>query len=100
MSDAPSSTQAHKSHKAPKAGRKAVKKELRHKEKHGISLDKHNSKAFAFSNGVAASTKLRKSLDIVQKRLHVKIENRTYYEPPPKLVAVVGPPKVCLTSTH
>lgn len=92
MSDS-TNKQTHKSYKGPRAGVKADKKDVKEKKKLGLSNERHNSKAFAFSNGIAQSGKLRHSLDLAQKRLHVKIENRTYGEPPPKLVAVVGPPQ-------
>jgi ribosome biogenesis protein BMS1 len=34
--------------------------------------------------------------DLDQKRLHVPLADRSLLEPPPVLIAVVGPPKVCL----
>lgn len=36
---------------------------------------------------------MRQSADNEQLRLHAPIPKRTYGEPPPKVVAIVGPPK-------
>ena len=84
--------QAHKTHKAPRAGRKAEKKDAVKKKKLGISKDKTNNRAFAYNQGEALAQKLRRTLDMQETKLHAKIDNRTYGEPPPKVVAVVGPP--------
>jgi ribosome biogenesis protein BMS1 len=36
----------------------------------------------------------RRNMDIQEKRFHVPLVDRTPIEPPPIVVAVVGPPKV------
>lgn len=74
-------------------GRKAEKK----KNKQPIDLDdkKHkNPKAFAFNSAIRAERKFRRKQDIDTKKQHIPLVDRTPLEPPPILVAVVGPPKV------
>lgn len=57
-----------------------------------------NPKAFAFANpGRLAKTSARSS-DVKEKRLHVPLVDRIPDEPPPRLVAIVGPPGVGKTT--
>ncbi|RKP17090.1 AARP2CN-domain-containing protein, partial [Rozella allomycis CSF55] len=51
-------------------------------------------KAFAFQSGQKAERAARRTLDLGEKRLHVPMVDRTSMEPPPIVVAVVGPPEV------
>jgi len=53
--------------------------------------------AFAFSSGRHALRVQQRNIDREQKRLHVPLADRTQPdEPPPVMIAVVGPPKVRL----
>ncbi|OAF56457.1 Glycoside hydrolase 2 (Mannanase, beta-galactosidase) [Pseudogymnoascus destructans] len=57
-----------------------------------------NPKAFAFANpGRLAKTSARSS-DVKERRLHVPLVDRIPDEPPPRLVAIVGPPGVGKTT--
>lgn len=53
-----------------------------------------NPKAFAFNSAIRAERRFRRKQDIDTKKQHVPLVDRTPIEPPPILVAVVGPPKV------
>ncbi len=66
------------------------------KKKHASG--EKNPKAFAFANpGRLAKTSARSS-DVKEKRLHVPLVDRIPDEPPPRLVAIVGPPGVGKTT--
>jgi ribosome biogenesis protein BMS1 len=83
--------QVNKKFKPQRAGRKKEKKEIIDKKKRNISTDKKNHKAFQ----VKPSGNLQRTLDLKEKNYHLNnIKNRTYYEPPPMVVGIVGPPKV------
>lgn len=86
----------HKSHRERSAGRKADRKKATKREKHiQESTEKQkNLKAFTFNSAIKAERRFRRKQDIESKRLHVPLVDRTPLEPPPILVAVVGPPKV------
>lgn len=71
------------------------KRENGGKNKNATKQDKNsNPKAFTFQSGSRASRQGQRSQEMVQKRLHVPLVNRTdsSTEPPPAVVAVVGPP--------
>ena len=53
-----------------------------------------NPKAFTFNSAVKAERRFRRKQDVDAKRQHIPLVDRTPVEPPPILVAVVGPPKV------
>lgn len=53
-----------------------------------------NPKAFTFNSAVKAERRFRRKQDIETKKQHIPLVDRTPLEPPPILVAVVGPPKV------
>ena len=82
---------APKSHRAPTAGRKAERKRAKRNEGSGVQ---QNPKAFTFKSAARAARSVRRSLDLKEKRHHVPVVDRTPLEPPPVLVAVVGPPRV------
>ena len=92
-----SSAKGHRTRQSgPKAERKREKKK---KEKAGEGKAKgeknqHNAKAFTFKSAVRAARQARRTLDVKSKRMQVPAVDRTPQEPPPVLVAVVGPPKV------
>ncbi|KAF8477074.1 hypothetical protein BDZ91DRAFT_778247 [Kalaharituber pfeilii] len=51
-----------------------------------------NPKAFAFANPGKLQKQAARSHDVKEKRLHVPMVDRTPEEPPPLIVAAVGPP--------
>ncbi|KAF9267564.1 DUF663-domain-containing protein [Marasmius fiardii PR-910] len=86
----------HKPHRAAHSGAKAEKKAKgKGKEKqHGF-----NEKAFAPKSGRRAERQGRRNVERDQTRLHVPLINRTPEdEPPPVIVAIVGPPGVGKTT--
>ena len=90
----------HKAHRKNKAGRKAEKKKTQQKKRNGTSKEKSdlNPKAFTPSSAVNAARKIRRNLDLEVKKHHVPLVDRTPDEPPPIMVAVVGPPGVGKTT--
>lgn len=79
-------------------GRKAEKKKEKkdaNTPKTELLTDKQkNPKAFAFNSAVRAERRFRRKQDIETKKQHIPVIDRTPIEPPPILIAVVGPPKV------
>ncbi|KAL8712526.1 MAG: hypothetical protein Q9220_003374 [cf. Caloplaca sp. 1 TL-2023] len=57
-----------------------------------------NPKAFAYANPGKLQKRATRSHDIKEKRLHVPLVDRLPSEPPPIIVAVVGPPGVGKTT--
>jgi len=87
-------TEKHKGHRERNAGRKAEKKKAK-KDIQELKTEKQkNPKAFTFNSAVKAERTFRRKQDIETKKIHIPIVDRTSLEPPPILVAVVGPPKV------
>ncbi|KAI4468204.1 ribosome biogenesis protein [Holotrichia oblita] len=89
-----------KSHRERHSGRKADKKKVK---KNGKSIQeltdqRRNPKAFAFNSVIGAERRFRRKQDIETKKQHVPFVDRTPIEPPPILIAVVGPPKVGKTT--
>ncbi|KAI1007437.1 Ribosome biogenesis protein [Podosphaera aphanis] len=76
--------QSHKAHRATKV-----------KKKH---TGDRNPKAFAFANPGRLAKTAARSHDIKEKRFHVPQVDRIPEEPPPRLVAIVGPPGVGKTT--
>ncbi|KAJ7288551.1 GTP binding protein [Mycena rebaudengoi] len=86
----------HKAHRPSQSGAKAEKKDKgKGKEKqHGF-----NEKAFAPKSGRRADRQGRRNVERDQTRLHVPLVNRTPdSEPPPVIIAIVGPPGVGKTT--
>lgn len=87
-------------------GQKAAKekdgaRKDRSKTKLSMDLDdarKRNPKAFAIQSVAKAERSVRRKEDITEKRKHVPSVDRTPVEPPPIVVAIVGPPKVGKTT--
>jgi len=86
-------TVKHKSHRDRNAGRKAEKKKAK-KQQDSTSDKPRNPKAFTFNSAIKAERKFRRKQDLETKKQHIPLIDRTPLEPPPILVAVVGPPKV------
>ncbi|KAL8774355.1 MAG: hypothetical protein Q9209_001106 [Squamulea sp. 1 TL-2023] len=57
-----------------------------------------NPKAFAYANPGKLQKQAARSHDVKEKRLHVPLVDRLPAEPPPTIVAVVGPPGVGKTT--
>ena len=85
-----------KSHRKKQSGPKASRKRKKDKEE-GIE-EQRNPKAFTYKSAVKAERSIRRTLDINEKRNRVPQVDRSPLEPPPFLIAVVGPPKVGKTT--
>ncbi|KTW25988.1 arf-GAP with GTPase, ANK repeat and PH domain-containing protein 9 [Pneumocystis carinii B80] len=78
-----------KKHRPRQSGSKAAKKKAKKQEK---SSQQNNVKAFVSRSWRKSSVVERRSADIIQKKLHIPIADRTPDVLPPIIVAVVGPP--------
>ena len=96
MADAEDSTPA-KSHRKRQAGPKADRKKNRKHLPEDASAQR-NPKAFSFKSAVRAARQFRRKQDVETKRHHEPVVDRTPLEPPPYIIAVVGPPKVGKTT--
>ncbi|TFK62239.1 DUF663-domain-containing protein [Pluteus cervinus] len=86
----------HKAHRPSQSGAKAEKKA---KSKGKEKQQGFNEKAFAPKSGRRADRQGRRNVERDQTRLHVPLVNRTPDdEPPPVIVAIVGPPGVGKTT--
>ncbi|KAF9487769.1 DUF663-domain-containing protein [Pleurotus eryngii] len=84
----------HKAHRPSQSGAKAEKKKGKEKQQNSF-----NEKAFAPKSGRRAERQGRRKVEKDQTRLHVPLVNRTPDdEPPPVIVAIVGPPGVGKTT--
>lgn len=83
---------ANRAHKKRKAGAKAGKKAK------GKSKAERNPKAFGFQSVQKAAKTFHRKQDLETKKQHVPLVDRTPVEPPPTVVAIVGPPKVGKTT--
>ena len=89
--------QSHKEHRKSKSDRKKVdKKEFK---KSNLAQDEksrreRNPKAFAIQNVGKTERRVRRKEDISEKRKHLPTVDHTPIEPPPIVIAIVGPPKV------
>lgn len=105
-------SQKHKPHRPSQSGAKAEKKKGKGKEKQkgnnekvsGIAtfffpLANPDTKAFAPQSGRRAEQQGRRKAELDQTRLHVPLVDRTPQdEPPPVVIAIVGPPGVGKTT--
>lgn len=86
--------QSNKAHRASKTGVKAEKKSSKPKHANGF-----NPKAFISANINVAQKQILRNAEKDQKRFHVPLADRTPAdEPPPVIVAVVGPEGVGKTT--
>ena len=83
-----------KPHMKRKSGKKHDKKKSKDSEGQDASTKQKNPKAFAIQNATKAERRVRRKEDITEKKTHQPLVDRTPLEPPPIVVAVVGPPKV------
>ncbi|RMX48626.1 hypothetical protein pdam_00008008 [Pocillopora damicornis] len=82
-----------KSHRKKQAGPKAEKKKQNKHPPEAASAER-NRKAFSFKSAVRAARQFRRKQDVETKRHHEPVVDRTPLEPPPYIIAVVGPPRV------
>ncbi|XP_026736772.1 ribosome biogenesis protein BMS1 homolog [Trichoplusia ni] len=88
-----------KSHRAKQAGRKAEKKKNKNKvDQSNLSARQRNPKAFAIQSAVRAERQFRRREDVISKKQHIPQVDKTPLEPPPIVVAIVGPPRVGKTT--
>ncbi|XP_072932447.1 ribosome biogenesis protein BMS1 homolog [Epargyreus clarus] len=88
-----------KSHRAKHAGRKAEKKKKKNQvDQSNLSARQRNPKAFAIQSAVRAERQFRRREDVISKKQHIPQVDKTPLEPPPIIVAVVGPPRVGKTT--
>lgn len=94
MSSAIDDTAKHKTHRERNAGRKADKKKAKKEHDQELTDKQKNPKAFTFNSAVKAERRFRRKQDIETKKQHIPVIDRTPLEPPPTVIAIVGPPKV------
>ncbi|CAG8542928.1 34368_t:CDS:10 [Racocetra persica] len=81
-------TKEHKAHRPRQSGAKKDKKTKKQQK-----IEEKNPKAFAPVSGRKAEKLARRKQELIQKKLHVPLVDRTPVEPPPIIVSVVGPPQ-------
>ncbi|CAB3254368.1 unnamed protein product [Arctia plantaginis] len=88
-----------KTHRAKHAGRKAEKKKNKNKvDQSNLTARQRNPKAFAIQSVVRAERQFRRKEDVIAKKQHIPQVDKTPLEPPPIVVAIVGPPRVGKTT--
>ncbi|KAB0805247.1 hypothetical protein PPYR_02217 [Photinus pyralis] len=83
-----------KAHRQKLSGRKAERKKAKSGRNNDLDPKERNPKAFGFQSAIKAQRKFRHKQDFETKKQHIPHVDHTPLEPPPLLVAVVGPPKV------
>ncbi|XP_059163820.1 ribosome biogenesis protein BMS1 homolog [Physella acuta] len=83
-----------KSHRPRHSGRKAEKKKSKNKHEQDLTAKQRNPRAFAIQSVNKAAKSFRRTADIKVKKQHIPKVDRSPTEPPPIVVAIVGPPKV------
>jgi len=83
-----------KPHMKRKSGKKFDKKKAKDGHEQEMTAKQRNPKAFAIQNVTKAERRVRRKEDIGEKKAHQPLVDRTPLEPPPIVVAIVGPPKV------
>jgi len=89
--------QEHKQHHKASAGSKFQKKKEKKEKKKSEGQEKEkgkNIKAYTATGRQGANRRVQRNAELLEKRLHVPLADRSLFEPPPVLIAVVGPPKV------
>ncbi|XP_038061979.1 ribosome biogenesis protein BMS1 homolog isoform X2 [Patiria miniata] len=84
----------HKPHRKVQSGPKAKKKKEKNKHEQEQTARERNPRAFAINSVNKRAQSVRRTLDIKTKKHHIPVVDRTPLEPPPIVIAVVGPPKV------
>ncbi|KAJ8021440.1 Ribosome biogenesis protein BMS1-like [Holothuria leucospilota] len=88
----------HKPHRQKHSGPQAERKKNKTKVQEEQSAKQRNPKAFAVQSVNKTARAVRRSADIKEKKHHIPVVDRTPLEPPPIVVAIVGPPKVGKTT--
>ncbi|ELU07193.1 hypothetical protein CAPTEDRAFT_82469, partial [Capitella teleta] len=83
-----------KVHRQRKAGPKAEKKKAKKEKDETLDPRQRNPRAFAFHSVNKVAKRVRRTMDIQERKKHIPVVDRAPVEPPPILIAVVGPPKV------
>ncbi|XP_065583035.1 ribosome biogenesis protein BMS1 homolog isoform X2 [Artemia franciscana] len=83
-----------KQHRERHAGRKAEKKKGKNEHQQDLTAQQRNPKAFAINSVKKAQRQFHRAQDLKTKKQHIPLVDRTPVEPPPIVVAIVGPPKV------
>lgn len=83
-----------KKHRKRQAGPKAEKKKAKNKHQQELTPQQRNPKAFAIQHAQKTAKLIRRTQDIKTKKQHIPLVDRTPLEPPPIVIAIVGPPKV------
>ncbi|KAK5648319.1 hypothetical protein RI129_003211 [Pyrocoelia pectoralis] len=83
-----------KAHRQKLSGRKVERKKGKLGKSNDIDPKERNPKAFGFQSAIKAQRKFRHKQDFETKKQHIPHVDHTPLEPPPLLVAIVGPPKV------
>ncbi|CAH2233672.1 jg10638 [Pararge aegeria aegeria] len=88
-----------KAHRAKLSGRKAEKKKKKNQvDQSNLSARQRNPKAFAIQSAVRAERQFRRREDVIAKKQHIPQVDKTPLDPPPIVVAIVGPPRVGKTT--
>lgn len=92
-----------KQHRARQSGVKADKKKVKAKKDANqkepeLTARQRNPKAFAINSAQRAERNFRRKEDLTAKKQHIPLVDQTPDEPPPVLIAIVGPPKVGKTT--
>jgi len=87
-----------KPHRAKTKGRKAEKRKLQENEGAVEKTKGNNPKAFAINNPNKLNRSFRRAQDMKSKKHHIPVVDVTPDLPPPKLVAIIGGPKVGKTT--
>jgi ribosome biogenesis protein BMS1 len=78
-----------------KAERRKQKKKIEENDQSTLDdAKRRNPKAFSIQNPIKAQQQFRRTQDLKEKRIHLPEIDRTPLEPPPVIVALVGPAKV------
>lgn len=80
--------QGNKAHRAGNSDQNTRKKKLH--------VNGYNAKAFSVAAPGRMEKQARRTHDVKEKKYHVPMVDRTPDEPPPVIVAVVGPPGVSI----
>jgi len=83
-----------KTHRARHSGPKAEKKKAKKDHKQDLNAKQRNPKAFAIQSVNKAHKAFQRTADIKARKQHIPKVDRTPTEPPPIVVAIIGPPKV------